>query len=448
MNVENRLFRKLFGRLKTTNFISHFSMNTEEFYQIFLKAEKVTIDSRKVEKNDLFFAFSGENFDAATLAGKAVDQGAIAVIVENKEYENKEKNIFYVPSTLAFLQELSVYHRSHLNIPVIGLTGSNGKTTTKELIHAVLSEKYNVQYTYGNLNNHIGVPLTLLSIKPEHEIAVIEMGANHQKEIELLCNFANPDFGYITNFGKAHLEGFGGFEGVIKGKSELYDYLKNEGKTILVNENDKVQSDKTKDYTKKITFGKPVSDYYFENFSEQNFVGLKYKDEKALTKLTGDYNFTNLCAAASFGLHFGIDFEKIKSALENYTPTNMRSQVVRKDGKTLVLDTYNANPSSMSASLHNFVTFEGSKTIIIGDMLELGDESENEHHNILKLAHYLGFDEIITVGKNFKNVNTDSGSFEKTEDLISYLKENKIESENILLKASRGISLEKALDFI
>lgn len=423
-------------------------MNTEQFYQIFLKAEKVTIDSRKVEKNDLFFAFSGENFDAATLADKAADQGAIAVIVENKEYENIDKNIFYVSSTLVFLQELAVYHRNKLNIPIIGLTGSNGKTTTKELIHAVLSEKYNVQYTYGNLNNHIGVPLTLLSIKPEHEMAVIEMGANHQKEIELLSSLAKPNFGYITNFGKAHLEGFGGFEGVIKGKSELYDYLKNAGQTILINENDTVQTEKTKDYDKKITFGKTDSDYYFENFSEEHFVGLKYKNQKALSKLTGDYNFTNLCAAASLGLHFGIDFDKIKSALENYTPTNMRSQIVKKDDKTLVLDTYNANPSSMSASLHNFVTFEGSKTIIIGDMLELGDESENEHYNILKLAQYLGFNEIITVGKHFRNINTVSQAFEKTEDLIEYLKENKIQSENILLKASRGISLEKAIDFM
>lgn len=423
-------------------------MNTEQFYQIFLKAEKVTIDSRKVEKNDLFFAFSGENFDAGTLAEKAVDQGALAVIVENERFGNPKRNIFYVPSTLVFLQELAVYHRNRLGIPVIGLTGSNGKTTTKELIHAVLSEKYKVQYTYGNLNNHIGVPLTLLSIRPEHDIAVIEMGANHQKEIELLCDLAKPDFGYITNFGKAHLEGFGGFEGVIKGKSELYDYLKNADQTILVNENDVVQTDKTKDYGKKITFGKPDSDYYFKNFSQEHFVGLKYGDQKALSKLTGDYNFTNLCAAASFGLHFGIDFDKIKSALEGYTPTNMRSQIVKKDDKTLVLDTYNANPSSMSASLHNFVTFEGSKTIIIGDMLELGDESEKEHYNILKLAEYLGFNEIITVGKNFRSVNTISEAFEKTEDLILYLKDNKIQSENILLKASRGISLEKAIDFI
>lgn len=423
-------------------------MNTEQFYPLFLQADKVTIDSRKVGKNDIFFAFSGDNFNAATLAGQAIDNGALAIIVEQKDFEDKAKNIFYVPSTLDFLQELAIYHRKQLQIPVIGLTGSNGKTTTKEIIHAVLSEKFNVQYTFGNLNNHIGVPLTLLSIKPEHEMAVIEMGANHQKEIELLCSIAQPNFGYITNFGKAHLEGFGGYEGVIKGKSELYDYLKNNGQTILVNENDPIQVEKTENYSPKITFGKEHSDYRFELSSEENFVGLSYEDKKAVSKLTGAYNFTNLCAAASLGLHFGIGFESIKNAIEKYTPTNMRSQIVKKDGRTLVLDTYNANPSSMAASLHNFITFEGSKTIIIGDMLELGEESEKEHETLLKLAEELGFDQIITVGKNFKSVNDSSLSFEDTSALSEYLKANRIPSENILLKGSRGIALEKSIDFI
>jgi UDP-N-acetylmuramoyl-tripeptide--D-alanyl-D-alanine ligase len=423
-------------------------MNIEDFYPLFLKSDKVTIDSRKVGKNDIFFAFSGDTFNAATLAEKAVDNGALAVIIEQEDFENKAKNIFYVPSTLEFLQKLAVYHRNKLSIPIIGLTGSNGKTTTKELIHAVLSEKFNVQYTYGNLNNHIGVPLTLLSIKPEHEMGVIEMGANHQKEIELLSSISQPDFGYITNFGKAHLEGFGGFEGVIKGKSELYDYLKNNQRTILVNENDVIQNSSTENYTPKITFGKETSDYDFESFSEDHFVGLVYKGTKVLSKLTGNYNFTNLCAAASLGLYFGIDIEKIKHAVEGYLPTNMRSQIVKKEDKTLVLDTYNANPSSMSASLYNFITFEGSKTIIIGDMLELGEESEKEHQHILKLAKDLGFDEIITVGKYFKNIHISPAAFENTNDLIEHLKLNKIQSKNILLKASRGISLEKAIDFI
>lgn len=423
-------------------------MNTEQFYPLFLKSDKVTIDSRKVGKNDVFFAFSGDNFNAAIFAEKAADDGALAVIVEQQEFENKDKNIFYVPSTLDFLQQLAIYHRNQLKIPVIGLTGSNGKTTTKEIIHAVLSEKFNVQYTCGNLNNHIGVPLTILSVRAEHEMAVIEMGANHQKEIELLCTISQPDFGYITNFGKAHLEGFGGFEGVIKGKSELYDYLKNHHNTIIVNENDPIQVEKAENYTPKITFGKENSDYQFGLFSENHFVGLEYQGIKAVSKLTGEYNFTNLCAAASLGLHFGISFEKVKQAVESYTPTNMRSQVVKKEGRTLVLDTYNANPSSMTASLHNFATFEGNRTIIIGDMLELGEESEKEHQNVLQLAIELAFDQIITVGKYFKSVNPSALSFDNTAELIEYLKHNTIHSENILLKGSRGIALEKSIEFI
>ncbi|UZT99433.1 UDP-N-acetylmuramoyl-tripeptide--D-alanyl-D-alanine ligase [Chryseobacterium fluminis] len=423
-------------------------MNIEQFYPIFLQSEKVTIDNRKINKNDIFFAFSGENFNAATQAGKAIEDGALAVIVEQQDFEDTDRNIFYVRSTLEFLQELAVYHRRQLRIPVIGLTGSNGKTTTKEIIHAVLSQKFNVQYTSGNLNNHIGVPLTLLSVKPEHEMAVIEMGANHQKEIELLCSIAQPNFGYITNFGKAHLEGFGGFEGVIKGKSELYEYLESHAQTILVNENDAIQADKTKSYSPKITFGKESSDYQFGLFSGEHFVGLSYEGTKAISQLTGEYNFTNLCAAASLGLHFGIDFEKIRQAIEEYTPTNMRSQIVKKENQTLVLDTYNANPSSMVASLKNFITFEGSKTIIIGDMLELGDDSEKEHQNVLRLSRELNFDGIITVGKNFRSVNASETSFENTLQLIEYLKTNKIQSENILLKGSRGIALEKAIGFI
>ena len=423
-------------------------MNTEQFYPLFLQSANVTIDSRKIEKNDLFFAFSGDNFNAATFADEAITKGALAVIVEHQDFENTDKNIFYVRSTLEFLQELAVYHRKQLQIPVIGLTGSNGKTTTKELIHAVLSEKFSVQYTSGNLNNHIGVPLTILSVRSGHEMAVIEMGANHQREIELLCSISQPDFGYITNFGKAHLEGFGGFEGVIKGKSELYDYLISHQRTIIVNENDPVQAEKTQGYSPTVTFGKDTSDYQFELVSEDHFVGLEYQGIKAVSKLTGEYNFTNLCAAASLGLHFGIDFEHIKKAIEHYTPTNMRSQVVKKEGRTLVLDTYNANPSSMIASLDNFITFEGSKTIIIGDMLELGEESQKEHENILNYAQRLGFNQIITVGKNFRQVNSSATAFESTAELTEYLKLHEIRSENILLKGSRGIALEKSLDFI
>ena len=422
-------------------------MKVQEFYNIYLKAGKVIIDSRKVGKGDVFFAFSGENFNAAMLAQECIDKGALAVIVEQKEYEDISRNIFYVPSTLKFLQELAIFHRKQLKIPVIGLTGSNGKTTTKELISNVLAEKYRVQYTFGNLNNHIGVPLTILSIKPEHEIAVVEMGANHQKEIEFLCTISQPDYGYITNFGKAHLEGFGGYEGVIKGKSELYDFLKNHHKTIVVNECDSIQKEKTSDYDKKITFGTTDSDYFFEKISTEHHVGISYEGNTAISQLTGDYNFTNLSAACTFGLNFGLDFDQIKAAIEKYTPTNMRSQIVSKDGKTLVLDTYNANPSSMSASLNNFKDFEGSKAVILGDMLELGEESEKEHQYILNLAKSFNFDNIITVGKNFKAVHSDN-AFLNTDELSEYLKSHKISTNNILLKGSRGIALEKIIEFL
>lgn len=423
-------------------------MNIQDFYPIYTKANKVTIDSRTIEPNDLFFAFSGKNFNAATLADYAIQKGALAVIVEQKEFENPQKNIFYTPSTLTFLQELAKYHRRQLSIPIIGLTGSNGKTTTKELISAVLAEKFNVQYTRGNLNNHIGVPLTILSIKPEHQIAVVEMGANHQKEIEFLCEISMPDIGYITNFGKAHLEGFGGYEGVIKGKSELYQYLIAHKKMILINDNDKIQVEKSQNYTQILHFGDLNSDYHFELFYQGHNVGIVYQNSSALSQLTGVYNFTNLSAAVALGLHFGIDFVLIKKAIEAYTPTNMRSQILTQNNKTLVLDTYNANPSSMTVSLDNFSKFEGTKTIIIGDMLELGEASEEEHRNILEKAKSLNFDLIITVGKHFKKINHSTTAFNDTKELSEYLKTSPILSKNILLKASRGIALERILEDI
>lgn len=423
-------------------------MNIQEFYALFARANKVTIDSRNIEEGDVFFAFTGSTFNAATLAEEAMSKGAKAVIVEDQQYSNPEHHIFYTESTLLFLQELAKYHRAKLTIPIIALTGSNGKTTTKELMHAVLSQKYHVQYTKGNYNNHIGVPLTLLSIKPEHEMAVIEMGANHQQEIAELCSIAEPNFGYITNFGKAHLEGFGGVEGVIKGKSEMYDFLMAHDRFVLVNENDPIQFEKTDGYDLIIPFGKKDSEFYFEKVLRENRIGIVYNETEALSQLTGAYNFSNLSAAASLGLYFGIDFMEIKKAIEDYTPENMRSQMVEKDGKTLVVDTYNANPSSMRAALENFSLFEGSKTIIIGDMLELGEETATEHSQILQLAKDLDFDQVITVGPSFKEANAEGSAFYGTQELIEFLQQNKISSDNILLKASRGIALEKALEYL
>ncbi len=423
-------------------------MNPELFYPYLQQCNKVSIDSRTINAGDIFFAFSGENFDAAQKAGEVIANGALAVIVEREEYEDSSKNIFYVPSTLQFMQDLASLHRENLKIPVIGLTGSNGKTTTKELIAAVLSHKFSVLYTYGNLNNHIGVPLTLMSVKKEHEIAVIEMGANHQKEIEFLCSIARPDYGYITNFGKAHLDGFGGFEGVIAGKSELYTYLKESKKTIIVNQEDPLQVEKTKGYQSLISFGKADADYNFARIGKGNFVGLRIGDTEIISQLTGAFNFSNLSAAAALGLHFGMNAQEIKEAIESYQPTNMRSQIMEKGGKTLVLDTYNANPSSMAASLQNFNSFEGTKTIIIGDMRELGAESLAEHTAILNLASTMGFEQIITVGDQFDATAMSPLSFPTTVQLTAYLQENPVTSKNILLKASRGIGLEKVLEYL
>jgi len=423
-------------------------MNISEFYPVYLQSKNVVIDSRKIEKGSVFFAFSGDNYNAAEKATEAIEKGALAVVVEDEKYADQEKNIFFVSSTLEFLQNLAIFHRSQLKIPFIGLTGSNGKTTTKELISSVLAKKFKVQYTFGNLNNHIGVPLTLLSIREEHQIAVIEMGANHQKEIEMLSEIAKPNIGYITNFGKAHLEGFGGYEGVIKGKSELYNYLINNNQTILVNENDSIQKEKTESYTSKITFGTPESDYQFQPIFNDHFVGLKFNETEILSNLTGQYNYDNISAAVTLGLHFGLDIKQIKTAIENYVPSNMRSQIQQKEGKTLVLDTYNANPSSMQVSLENFKTFEGSKTIIIGDMLELGEESLKEHQTIIDFANSCNFDEIITVGPHFKSVYQFENAFENTTELIEKLKSNPINTDNILLKASRGIALEKIIEFL
>ena len=422
-------------------------MEIKEIYNYFLQTTSIATDNRKIKTDNLFVALKGDNFNGNKFALSALENGAKYAIIDEAEFKIDDRFILVDDSLLA-LQQLASYHRNQLNITIIGLTGSNGKTTTKELINAVLSQKFNTKATIGNLNNHIGVPLTLLSFDSSTEIGIVEMGANHQKEIEMLCGICQPDFGYITNFGKAHLEGFGGVEGVIKGKSEMYQYLIENKQIILVNENDPIQAVKTEHYTPKITFGKESSDFQFEEFSAHNLVGLSFKGINAQSHLTGNYNFTNLCAAASLGLHFEIDFEDIKKAIESYIPTNMRSQILNKDGKVFVLDTYNANPSSMAESLKNFSTFEGSKTIIIGDMLELGADSEMEHHAILNLAQTLHFDEIITVGSQFAKVNQICKSFENSAALSTYLKDHAISSENILLKGSRGIALEQILDFI
>jgi len=421
-------------------------MKTAEIFDQFLKSKIVTTDTRNISQNCIFFALKGANFNGNTFAQEAINQGAAMAIVDEKEFENTSQNIFLVNDALEALQDLARTYRNYLKIPFIGLTGSNGKTTTKELISAVLKEKFKTHYTFGNLNNHIGVPLTILSIPEDTEMAVIEMGANHQKEIELLASISQPDYGYITNFGKAHLEGFGGIEGVIKGKSELYDFLRANNRTAFVNFNDPIQVTKTEDIN-RITF----SDQHNANVqielieSETEYLAVKYQDLKIQSHLTGNYNFSNISCAIAIGQHFGIDEKSIQNGIENYFPSNNRSQIINKENYKIVMDAYNANPSSMEASLNNFAKFEGSKTIIIGDMFELGEESKAEHQRILDLAESLDFDQIFILGHNFGETITNNPKVQKFENRVAfeeYLKENPIKTQNILIKGSHGMRLD------
>ena len=420
-------------------------MNTSAIFELFLNYKKVTTDTRNIEKNSIFFALKGANFNGNLFASQAIDQGAIAAIVDEKEFEDVSKNIYFVHDTLETLQDLARNYRNYLKIPFIGMTGSNGKTTTKELIASVLKEKYNVHFTFGNLNNHIGVPLTILSIPDHAEVAVIEMGANHQKEIELLASIAQPDFGYITNFGKAHLDGFGGIEGVIKGKSELYDYLKSAHKTAFINLEDKIQVEKTENLN-RITFGIDKGDFKISPaLSQSDYIAVEFEKELIQTNLTGSYNFSNISCAITIGKYFKLSNQEIKDGLENYHPTNNRSQVIEREGYKIIMDAYNANPSSMEASLKNFSNFKGTKTVILGDMFELGETSDNEHNNIAKLALDYGFNQIYLLGKNFQKTDIQSNNihkFEKRVDFENYVKSNFKYSDNILIKGSHGMRLD------
>lgn len=416
-------------------------MKINELYDLYKTHYSVTTDTRNIPRNALFFALKGDNFNGNTFAEKALALGARFAIVDEASTKTNEQ-IILVDDVLTTLQELANYHRKQLQIPIIGLTGSNGKTTTKELIHAVLSQKYNTLATKGNLNNHIGVPLTLLSIHPTHEMAIVEMGANHQQEIAFLSSICEPDFGYITNFGKAHLEGFGGIEGVIKGKSELYDYLQKHHKIAFINPSDAIQVAKTKDMKAvHLDFGNIA-------FLDANpFVKVTYQDLEIQTQLMGDYNYANIAVAITIGAYFGVSANAIKSALENYAPTNHRSQVLKTSNNTIFLDAYNANPSSMKAALENFASLKVShKTIILGDMFELGDESAQEHQAIVDLATHLGFKTAFFIGANFYKTQTKLSQFIDYETFEKHLSQHPLKEKTILIKGSRGMKLERVLE--
>ena len=399
----------------------------------------------------MFVALKGDNFDANTFAEEALSKGAKFAIIDNPKYSTV-KNTLLVEDSLIALQLLANYHREYLGLPIIALTGSNGKTTTKELINVVLSQKYNTKATIGNLNNHIGVPLTLLSFTTDTEIGIVEMGANHQKEIEMLCKIAEPNFGYITNFGKAHLEGFGGVEGVIKGKSELYDYLRENIKTAFVNLDDTIQKEKT-DKLSRYTFAVDSynCDVRIETIEANPMVTIKYKDMDIHSNLIGIYNANNINAAIAIGHFFKIDDDKIKEAIEGYTPTNNRSQLLEKNNNKIILDAYNANPSSMDAALDNFIQLDGnSKIAVLGDMFELGPESHSEHKKLVEKLTDVHFD-IYFVGKAFYEVRNDNhhqfffADFESFKDIFEKIKPA---NKTILIKGSRGMALERTLEIL
>jgi len=449
---------------------------TEDIYKLFLQHPLISTDTRKIAPGSLFFALKGENFDANTFAKQAIEAGAAYAIIDNPAYQFGEKYIL-VDDVLTALQDLARHHRRQLTIPVIGLTGTNGKTTTKELINSVLSQHYKTQATQGNLNNHIGVQLTILTIDNSHEIAVIEMGANHQKEIGMLCTIAQPTHGLITNVGKAHLEGFGGVEGVKKGKGELYDYLKLESESPEIGKSGRqkaagvafvngdsltlLEMARARKLEDIVLFGTGngnlVSGKIVENAPLLTLEWLNNKSgksHKVKTQLTGAYNLDNILAAICIGVYFKLPDDEINKGVENYQPKNNRSQIVQTATNTLICDYYNANPSSMFVAIENIGKLTAKrKVLILGDMFEMGDEAAVEHAAVIKKAMDTPVDERIFIGKEFTLAGEtidhgpwtmDKNVFYKTaEDAIEGLKAHPIKNSTILIKGSRGMALER-----
>ncbi len=421
----------------------------ENLYQAYLKSKGVNTDTRSVNEGEIYFALKGPSFNGNLFAQMALDKGAMAVVIDEEVEVDSSAMVFQVEDVLSTLQDLARHHRKQLKFPFIGLTGSNGKTTAKELFRSVLSQKFKVHATHGNLNNHIGVPLTILSIPKDTEIAVVEMGANHQKEIELLSSISIPDIGYITNFGKAHLEGFGGVEGVIKGKSELYTQVRSTKSIALVNYNDHKQMEKSEGID-RITYGANQATYPMNFLDDNEPATVVYNNQRFESQLTGSFHTANIGAAISLGLHFGLNAEQIQTGISAYKPQNNRSEWREKGSNKIMLDAYNANPNSMEASILSFMkSTSAPRFLILGDMFELGDTSPEEHQKIVDLCTDLEAN-IILVGEHF-NQTSDSNNFKrftKTEECAANLREHPIKNASILLKGSRGMRLETLLEFL
>jgi UDP-N-acetylmuramoyl-tripeptide--D-alanyl-D-alanine ligase len=419
-------------------------------HPLFLQHSVICTDTRAIVKNSLFFALKGENFNANIFAKEAIDKGASYAIIDDQEYLHDERFIL-VDDVLETLQKLALFHRKYLGIPIIALTGSNGKTTTKELLHSVLKKKYNVLATKGNLNNHIGVPLTLLSMDKNTELAVIELGANHPNEIKFLSNIAQPNYGLITNFGKAHLEGFGSIEGVVKAKTELYQNIKENDGIVFVNASDNIQMEKSSQI-ERITIGKKDADIIVQLVSAAPNVIVNFDNMIINSNMIGAYNFSNIAFAIGVGEFFKVKLNDIKKAIESYIPSNNRSQTINKGSNTILLDAYNANPSSMKAALDNFINLSALKKIVIlGDMFELGDFSQKEHQFVVDFLKDVNtFEKVILLGENFFKTNSSSSKFMKYKDILTFIKEENIEeikNSYILIKGSRGMQLEKLLEY-
>lgn len=416
----------------------------DTLYSVFLQSHSVVIDSRKIEENDLFFALKGDHTDGNKYALKAIEAGAIGAVVDDPSL-SQTPGCYLVEDVLKTLQTLAQFHRSHFHFPVIGLTGSNGKTTTKELILTTLRAKFNVIATKGNLNNHIGVPLTLLSVKSNPDFLIVEMGANHQGEIAFLSEICQPDYGLITNVGKAHLEGFGGFEGVKNGKSELYRYIATNQGTLFVNQEDKeLMSLLPKIPEEKLVYYRP-SEYV--SGASDTFLHFMVHNKSHSTHLTGNYNLPNVAAAIRIGDFFGVEAEKIVSSIESYIPDNNRSQKLEYKGMNLFLDAYNANPTSMRASIQNFAELKLShKILMLGDMFELGNQSRTEHSSLISWLSQFDWKQVVFIGKYFSESRIEKDNFiyfQSTEEAKPIFQSHFYTGANILLKGSRGIALEK-----
>jgi UDP-N-acetylmuramoyl-tripeptide--D-alanyl-D-alanine ligase len=427
-------------------------MRIPELYTKFLESAGISTDTRNIAPGSMFFALRGDRFNANEFAAEALIKGASYAVVDQAEYA-KGKNYILVPDTLEALQKLARFHRDRLEIPVLALTGSNGKTTTKELINAVLSRRYRVHATRGNLNNHIGVPLTVLSIKPHHEIAIVEMGANHVGEIAMLCGIADPTHGLITNIGRAHIGLFGGIEQIARAKGELYDHLVARHGIVFINSRNELLTGMAKNFKTTVTYPAEGDYYTARLIGADPYVRLIADNgQEVTTQLIGAYNFENIAAALCIGKYFDVDPEEANAAAAAYRPENMRSQVVQKGSNTIILDAYNANPSSMQAAIENLLAMKGeNKILILGDMFELGDESEREHRLLASTIKQHDFKEVYLCG-NLMAVAAEelpnAHYFTSKADLIQALKESDIKDSLILIKASRGIGLEEVVEYI